>query len=713
MRMAIRILVVGLALVALAGWLAGSGRLGSHEEPGEVTRATRPVLPAQAMDGHQILFGDLHVHTTFSADAFLFSLPLFGGEGAHPPADACDFARFCAALDFWSINDHAEALTPRHWRETIDSIRQCNTTAGDPQNPDVVAFLGWEWTQVGLTPETHYGHKNVVLAHTDDERIPTRPIAARLAPTPGFLGRLGLAATLRDRRALELARYQAERAELASCPEGIPVRELPEDCHESAATPAELFARLDELGHAALVIPHGTAWGWSAEPGSDWSYQEHQVDPERQRLIEVFSGHGNSEEYRAWRDVRFESDGSTRCPEPTQDYLPSCWRAGELVRERCEAAGESAEECERRALEARTNHIAAGRACHRTVPGSRAEEWLDAGQCRDCYLPAFDLRPLLTVQSILARGDVQRMGFIASSDIHSGRPGTGYKEFGRKGVMTDALGRVSPTGGGPLAPTPVAREPRSVRIEGEAGGGFGRFELRDSERATSFLYTGGLVGVHADGRSREDVWQALVEKRVYGTSGDRILLWFELQNGGGTPMGSSVTLAEAPRFEVRAVGAFEQKPGCPEYAPRALSSERLERLCRGECYHPSDVRKRIERIEVVRIRPRIGAGEPLETLIEDPWFIFPCADTGDGCRVSFEDPEFEESGRDAVYYVRALQKPSPTVNGAQLRCVKDETGACVRAAPCYGDWRTTDDEECLANAAERAWSSPIWVDQPD
>ena len=126
----------------------------------------------------QVLFGDLHVHTTFSFDAFTFSLPMLGGEGAHPPADACDFARYCSSLDFWSINDHDFSITPRHWRETVDSIRQCNEVAGDPANPDMVAYLGWEWTQVGTTPEKHYGHKNVVLEHLDDARIPARPISA-------------------------------------------------------------------------------------------------------------------------------------------------------------------------------------------------------------------------------------------------------------------------------------------------------------------------------------------------------------------------------------------------------------------------------------------------------------------------------------------------------------------------------------------------------
>src|SRR5436853_333245 len=79
------------------------------------------------------------------------------------------FARSCSSLDFWSINDHAESITPDHWRETKEAIRQCNAVAGDPKNPDVVAFLGWEWTQVGRTPKDHYGHKNVILRETAED----------------------------------------------------------------------------------------------------------------------------------------------------------------------------------------------------------------------------------------------------------------------------------------------------------------------------------------------------------------------------------------------------------------------------------------------------------------------------------------------------------------------------------------------------------------
>src|SRR5690349_7590344 len=138
-----------------------------------MTGARALLLLVALASGHparaEILFGDLHVHTTYSVDAFVFSLPFLGGEGAHPPDDACDFARYCAGLDFFSLNDHAEGLTPPLWTSSIESMRRCNARFGHGDDPELIAFLGWEWTQVGPTPDTHYGHKNVVLRGLDDD----------------------------------------------------------------------------------------------------------------------------------------------------------------------------------------------------------------------------------------------------------------------------------------------------------------------------------------------------------------------------------------------------------------------------------------------------------------------------------------------------------------------------------------------------------------
>jgi len=204
---------------------------------------------------------------------------------------------------------------------------------------------------------------------------------------------------------------------------------------------------------------------------------------------------------------------------------------------------------------------------------------------------------------------------------------------------------------------------------------------------------------------------------VYGTSGDRILLWFNLLNAPGSDgspvsvaMGGETAMDRSPRFEVRAVGAFKQKPGCPDYSVNALAHDRLQWLCKNECYNPSDERKRITRIEVVRIRPQITPGEPLDQLIEDKWRVFPCEPSDAGCVVQFEDPDFLAAARPAVYYVRAIEEPSPAVSGGQLRCKYDEGGRCIEVHPCYGDYRTAKSDDCLGTIEERAWSSPIYVD---
>ena len=729
MRRTLVLVVLAVALVATAlGVAASRGAFGERQTGGEVTAVARDPVPAPARASYaeaptQILFGDLHVHTTFSFDAFNISLPMYQGEGSHPPADACDFARFCSRLDFWSINDHAEGLTPREWRETKRAVRACDDVAGESGDPDLVTFLGWEWTQIGRTPADHYGHKNVILRDLEEGAVPARPIASRDSLFPGdfdpFGGamRLLLIATAGGDRGRQpyhdFARFLEDRKHVPTCADDEDPRS-DAACKVSAPTPTELFTRLDAWGFPYLVIPHGNTWGFYTPPRSSWDAQlaAHR-DPERHEpLIEVFSGHGNIEQYRDWSALEVDDAGALVCPAPSAGYVPECWRAGEIIRARCLGAGESEATCEARAEETRRRHVAAEDAGHLVVPGAEVADWLDAGQCTDCYMPAYNHRPGGSVQYGLAIrnfGDPGapkrfRWGLIGSSDVHTARPGTGYKELMRR-RMTDA-------GLGNLGPPPVINAadpepfPRAVEDIPAPTPYFERF--------ASFFGAGGLVAVHSTGRDRTAIWEALGRKQVYGTSGDRILLWFDLldEAGEARPMGSSVASRATPRFTVRALGAFEQKPGCPPDAARALGAERLEHLCRGECYHPSDRRRRIDRIEVVRIRPQQHAGEPVVDLIEDPWRILPCDGAGPGCSATFDDPEYADAARDTVYYVRAIQEATPTLNGDQLRCTRDASGACVEVDPCFASDPTAYEDDCLAPAEERAWSSPIFVDHP-
>jgi len=729
--------LAGIAIVMATttgcGRLEGPGEISGKAVPAKVVaeRATaqnaavQKLTPdAEARPEKQILFGDLHVHTTFSADAFLMSLPILYGEGAHPPADACDFARFCSGLDFWSINDHSEAISPKHWRETKESIRQCNAINTDARNPDVVAFLGWEWTQVGQTPEDHYGHKNVILRETADDRVPTRPISAL---SPRLVGALRQPPPLRQRimmplldfahrqRYWDFGAFVEELADTPICPSGVDVRELPDSCTEVALSPDLLFEKLNQWGYDSMVIPHGTTWGLYTPPGTtlDKQLAGKMHDPARQTLFEIYSGHGNSEEYRDWRAIEWGADGDPICPAPTKNYEPCCWRAGEIIRKRCLDANGG--DCDRRAQQAQVNFLRAGVMGRMTVPGTEVSDWLNCGQCADCFNPAYNYRPGNSGQYALAISNFDdpanprrfRFGFIASSDNHSARPGTGYKEYDRQD-MTEAAGardaswreRLAP----PQAPTfeEVGFDPNNPGVPA--------FVALDFERQASFFMTGGLVAVHSAGRDRDAIWDAMQRKEVFGTSGERILLWFDLLNGpaGEAPMGSEVAIEGAPRFRVRAVGSFKQKPGCPEHSVAALDQERLEALCRGECYNPSDERHRITRIEVVRIRPQQSKDEPVAGLIEDPWKRFECGPDPAGCAVEFEDPDFTGE-REYIYYARAIQEPTPAVNAGGLRCTYDDKGECVSVNPCYGDYRTAPTDDCLSPNEERAWSSPLFV----
>jgi hypothetical protein len=167
-------------------------------------------------------------------------------------------------------------------------------------------------------------------------------------------------------------------------------------------------------------------------------------------------------------------------------------------------------------------------------------------------------------------------------------------------------------------------------------------------------------------------------------------------------MGSEVTMSQNPKFVVRAAGSFKQKEGCPLESIDSLSPQRLEYLCAGECYNPTNERHIIERIEVIKITPQSYAGEAISPLIQDAWKIISC-DGESECVVEFEDENYT---RDSIYYVRAIQASTLAINGDNSFIASSDFKLCK------GSFRTDLADNCLGETNERAWSSPIYLNKP-
>ena len=690
----IKYLSVFFFIIASFYFASVRGFFGDLPSDGKIVTDPRPLIDEIPID-NQIFFGDLHVHTTFSQDAFFFSLPLLQGEGAHPPADACNFARFCSSLDFFSITDHAEGMTKEMWNQSIEATKNCNAVSSGKQK-DLIAFAGWEWTQMvgeAGNPEKHYGHKNIILKNMDN--LPEVPIGAGLGGMDAILQHPTIPAMLLlgdfppEKIDFDFLKYRNETYSIPDCSIIIDEEKGNFQCKESAQTPRELFNRLDQLNLEALVIPHGTTWGIHAPIDSTMSSQlEDQHDPERQRLFEVYSGHGNSEVFKKIEHVIKTNNDLNTCPEPSDEFEPCCWRAGEIAEKIC--LNDALENCD--VIKQKTKQEFANKIKDPSrfgiIKDAKPEDWMQCGQIQDDFLPAYNYRPGMSVQAALASEVISgntsnrfKMGLIGSSDNHKARAGAGYKEFARKS-MGDSWG---------------AKENLTW--------------LLPPERGASFYSTGGLVAVHAPSLNGDNIYNSLYNREVYATSGERILLWFNLKHPfkGDISMGNESVISTNPTFEVKAVGSFKQNPGCPEYTHTSLEKEEISRLCLNECYNPSSERNIIERIEIVKIIPSNDL-KNIQDHIQDPWKVFQCPDSEEGCNITFTDDEYNNNKLDSLYYVRAIQVKTPAVGGDPLRCTLDEFGNCIKTRPCYASGEDFDPlDDCLAPIGERAWSSPIFL----
>ncbi|MEE2638245.1 MAG: DUF3604 domain-containing protein [Acidobacteriota bacterium] len=211
---------------------------------------------------------------------------------------------------------------------------------------------------------------------------------------------------------------------------------------------------------------------------------------------------------------------------------------------------------------------------------------------------------------------------------------------------------------------------------------------------------GGLIGVWAEENSRDSLFDAMLRKETFGTSGVRIQVrlfggWNlpELCTSpdmiaeayeSGVPMGSvlpSEDVGDAPMLFVTALA----DPGTGEHPGTPLQRIQIVKGWVGDDGQFHEV------VYDVAGNADNGAGVSRET----------CVLQGEGsgslCAV-WTDPEFDPS-RSAVYYARVLENPSCRWNAWQCVALPEDD----RPAAC-------GDPQVPWTIQERAWSSPIWYE---
>jgi hypothetical protein len=601
-------------------------------------------------------FGDLHVHTRFSADAYIF-----GSRGG--PRDAYRFARgeritvaddmeeqtrqvrLDRALDFAAVTDHAEFF---------GEVRLCDT-------PD--SLLYYDDMCVSLRKADDPNDRfNVTVAWLFPAGIPNPPPSHAFCFLPGI-----------DCDAQAISVWQEIQSEAEAA------YDRSEDCafttfigYENTASPAgrhlhrnvifrnhhvpavassQLETAADGVpqgvwsaverdclnagtGCDALIIPHNS----NLSDGQQWLDPADAIEAQRRQdrepLVEIHQMKGNSEcrfdrlaalgvqtedELCAFEQLRTPHQGPDAVPLPVERYP-----ARNLVR-------------------------------NTLKDGMRLEQTLGVNPFQ--------------------------LGFVGSTDTHNATAGN-VEETGWEGGQGNG-------------------DSSAARQIGD--------DVRNNP--------GGLAVVWAEENSRDAIFAALARRETYATTGIRPVVRFfagaldgldcsqpdfvDAGYRGGTTMGGEIGPVrgdDSPRFAVLAA----KDPGSSTHQGTDL--QRVQ-IVKGWVDANGAAQ---ERVFDVAGAAHNGAGIDPNT----------CATVGSGARelcAVWEDPAFDRSQR-AFYYVRLLENPTcrwstrvckeAGVDPFAADCASQAQGAGATFANCC--LNNDDDPTIDPVIQERAWTSPIW-----
>ena len=623
----------------------------SQPVPRDLTAISAP------QSGHNLYWGELHIHTSESFDAALFGNTV-GVEDTYRFAKGepiigvgGESMQLSRPLDFVAITDHAEGFgtrthcgdegltlgeraacwlanepNPRIFQILTSRIRG-EAEPGDPSlPPGVYQKKQYNSPKPGSFPSCRFGdgalERCLENAGNDWARYVT---AADAFYEPGVL------------TTLVAYEYSPGLPDQGKHHRNVIFRssEVPDKVPSSIDVPSaiELWRELEANCQGScdfLTIPHNSnkAWGLTYSrytwDGKDYTEADWRTRQRREPLVEIF-----------------QIKGAQEC---------------------ALGVGATDEECQ----------------------FEQVFEPCEAGQTTGCAFQTGFVRQGLKVGLELEREygfNPIQSGFIAATDSHNSNPGD-VEEWDFPG----ASGSVSSSAFRRLRDE--ATEPFKSRLR--------------------FNSSGGLAAVWAPENTREAIFDALARRETYATSGPRMTVQFYADWPGqseheaiGEAASTMQALKRTPMGGVVPASQFKDKQQAPSFSVWAMQDpldaplQRVQ-MVKGWIDDSGETHEKVVDIACANdlpVDPSIGrcadngAGVDLTT----------CAfDEGGGAAqlsVTWQDPDFN-SDQSAFYYVRVLMNPT----------CRWSTYDAIRLG-------RDPDPRVPATIRERAWTSPIWISQ--
>ena len=627
---------------------------GSGEASDRLVRYTEERAPClDHTPLRQPLFGDLHVHTSFSFDAAANSI------GA-TPADAQRFARG-EAIDFWPLDENGEPAGTFAIDRPLDFMAV--TDHGE--------FLGER--ALCRTPESPSYDTGFCTDFRADQRqgmmmlgeVITTETPVRVEEVCGADGGLCLAAAEGPwQRIIEAAEAAYDRTEQCTFTSfvgyeytGTPgvsnyhrnvifrnavVPDLPVS-YIDAPIDSGLWRQLDaacnaEAGCGYLTIPHNTNlangrmapyMGLEPTVESRRAYAEARLA--REPIVEIFQHKGGSECINGLSTVMGAPDElcdveAVRVLGREEAFTGMAMVDGELVTtEEVEVTAECGDGVGENGM--------VGAGCVDETDFVRSALLVGLQEER-----AIGLNPV-------------KLGIIASTDTHTATPGA-VAEADYRGAVTGEA-------------TPAERLEPGLLTSGNEGN------------------PGGLAGVWAVENSRDAIFEAMQRREVFGTSGPRITPRFFA--GWGYPedlCASEALVAEGYAGGVPMGGDLKDRPA-EDAKPTFIAF-----AARDSAEDATPLR------ELQLIKGWVDGEGALRNEVRT---VAAAADAGADTLCAMVQDETFDAEQSAYYYLRAVEAPTP--RWSAYDCQRIEQSA--RPAVC-------SDGSLPETTVEMAWTSPIW-----